>query len=158
MPAGSSSDTPVYELISDVQTIATADGNVLVGVLGNDAKAVEEYFSTLTNCTVELVENAQGIFTTDAEIIVKDSKGAIIETYIVSVTGDVNGDGNCDSVDASAICAVGGSLSDFDTQAKILAADLNCDDGIDATDASNATTVASGLADVDYVNRTIIII
>ena len=159
IPAGAASDTPVYELIADVQTVATADGNVLVGVLGNDAKTVEEYFSTLTNCTVELVENDLGMFTTGAEIVVKDSSGAVVETYIVSVTGDVNGDGNCaDGFDMTDMIAVAGSLSDFDIQAKLLASDMNGDDNLDGNDLSNASLVASSLAEIDFVNRTIVIL
>ena len=159
IPAGAVSETPVYELIADVQTIATADGNVLVGVLGNGAKTVEEYFSTLTNCTVELVENDKGMFTTGAEIVVKDSSGAVVETYIVSVTGDVNGDGNCaDGFDITDILGYASSLSDFDIEAKRLAGDLNDDGNCDPTDVSNAVVVAASLAEIDFVNRNIVII
>lgn len=153
---GSTPTTPSYELISDVSTIETADGKILVGVSANGTYDVNYYFSKLENCSVELVNNEQGMFTTGAQILVKDNTGSVIETYIVSVTGDVNGDGNCaDSFDANAIYLVAGAISSFSTEASSLAGDLNNDGLIDISDFTSANAVASALADIDYVNRTI---
>lgn len=147
---------PSFELISDVSLIETGDGKVLVGVSANGTYDVEHYFSKLENCSVELVNNEMGLFSTGAQILVKDSSGSVVETYIVSVTGDVNGDGNCaDSFDANAIYLVAGAISSFTTEASSLAGDLNNDDLIDISDFTSANAVASALADIDYVNRTI---
>ena len=91
-----------------------ADGNVLVGVLGDGSNDATYYFSTTENCTVEFVENNQGSYSTDAKIVVKNNAGDIIETYIVSVTGDLNGDGAVDPSDSSAIEIVASGMADID--------------------------------------------
>ena len=157
MPATGGDESSEYVLIGDVQTIETAEGTVLVGVTGGGVYDVQHYFSKLTNCTVELEENSFGVFSTDAKIYVKDNSGNIIDTYIVSVTGDVNGDGNCaDGTDANIILAVSGTLSNFDSEAKILAADLNNDDVVEGSDALRALAVYSTYAQIDFVNRTTI--
>lgn len=150
------SEDPVYELISDVQVEETADGNVLVGVSGYGENDVTYYFANLENCTVELEENDQGQFSTGAKIYVKDNSGSVVETYIVSVTGDVNCDGSCaDTNDAGVVLSVSSGLADFESSCIELAADMNNDGGVDTSDVSNLCTVAAGLADVDFVNRTI---
>ncbi len=147
---------PVYELISDVQVEETVDGNVLVGVSGYGENDVAYYFANLENCTVELEENALGEFSTEAKIYVKDNSGNVVETYIVSVTGDVNCDGSCaDTNDVSIVLAVSSGLADFESSSIELAADMNNDGGVDTSDVSNVCMVASGLADIDFVNRTI---
>lgn len=150
------SEDPVYELISDVSLIDTADGKILVGVSKNGTYDVEHYFSKTENCTVELEVNDQGVFSTGAKILVKNNAGDVVDTYIVSVSGDVNGDGNCgDSFDTNEIRAVAGSIASFDTEAVKLAGDLNNDNLIDVYDATNAASVSSAIAVIDYVNRTI---
>ena len=154
---GSTPVTPTYSLISDVETIEMADGNVLVGVLGDGSNDATYYFSTTENCTVEFVENNQGSYSTDAKIVVKNNAGDIIETYIVSVTGDVNGDGACgDPVDALEVEVVSNGLDDFATSARELSGDLNGDGAVDPSDSSAIEIVASGMADIDFVNRTVI--
>ncbi len=157
MPETGSSEGAEYAIISDVQTLETADGTVLVGVTGGEKYDVEYYFSTLKNCTVELERNEYDAFSTGAKIYVKDSSGNIIDTYIVSVTGDVNGDGNCaDGTDSNIMLAVGGTLTTLDSEAKVLAADLNGDDVVEGSDALRALAVYSSLAEIDFVNRTTI--
>lgn len=153
-------DTPIvepsFELISDVEVIEMDDGKVLVGVSGYGENDVTYYFSKTENCTVELEENDLGQFSTGAKIYVKNSSGDIIETYYVSVTGDVNGDGACaDTNDAGLILSVSSGLSDFESGCVELAGDLNNDGTVDTSDISNACSVAAGLADIDFVNRTI---
>ena len=157
MPATGGDDSSEYVLIDDVQTVEGADGTILVGVSGYNEHEVEYYFSTLKNCTVELEENEHGAFTTDAKIYVKDNSGNIIDTYIVSVTGDVNGDGNCgDPYDLGEISAVSNGMSDFATSAREFAGDLNNDGIVDPNDLSSAKAVAAGMADIDFVNRTVL--
>lgn len=148
-------DKAVYDLISDVNVVETTDGKVLTGVTGGGAYDVAHYFSNLKNCTVELVENENGFFTTDAKILVKDNSGKVIDTYIVSVTGDVNGDGSdSDNIDTGIILAVAGLASKFDTQAQQYAADFTNDNVIDSVDVGSALSVVSLTAKIDYVNRT----
>lgn len=151
--------TPEFALIDDVEVIETADGNVLAGVRGYDELAVEEYFSKLTNCTVELVTNEYDMFTTDAQILVKDANGNVIETYIVSVTGDVNSDGNCgdpSDVNSTKVVAIG--VADFDSEAKYIACDVNGDGNIDPSDTAAMKQVSLGAADIDFVNRVVVFV
>ncbi len=151
---------PVFELISDVELIDTDDGSqVLVGIAGYGENDVTYYFSKTENCTVELEENDQGVYSTGAKFIVKDNSGAIIAEYEISVTGDVNGDGNCgDPVDAGDIDTVSNGIADFASASRTLAGDVNGDGAVDPNDASGVEAVAVGTADIDFVNRTIIIL
>lgn len=148
---------PSFTLIPTVKVVETTDGKILTGVRGYDELSVEEYFSALTNCTVELVNNDSDAFSTGAVINVKDSTGAVVESYIVSVTGDVNGDGMCsDGIDVSAIAAAASSLSSFTEEDKSLASDMNGDGMTDGNDVANANMVASSLASIDFANRSVI--
>lgn len=152
---GSVGGDATYDLISDVNVVETTDGKILTGVTGGGVYGVDHYFSNLKNCTVELVENENGFFSTDAKILVKDTSGNVIDTYIVSVTGDVNGDGSdSDNIDTGIILAVAGLASKFDTQAQQYAADFTNDNVIDSVDVGSALSVVSLTAKIDYVNRT----
>ena len=78
------------------------------------------------------------MFTTGAEIVVKDSSGTVVETYIVSVTGDVNGDGEVDMADAVLIMQF---LANPDKYQLTDSAKFNADvdggcNGINSNDAS----------------------
>lgn len=154
-------DTPIeepsFELISDVEVIETVDGKVLVGVAGYGEKSVEEYFASLTNCTVELENNEQGAYSTGAKFIVKDNSGNVVDEYIISVTGDVNGDGNCgDPADLLEIDSVSNGIADFATTAFEFAGDVNGDEMIDPSDVASIEAVAAGMADIDFVSRSVI--
>lgn len=155
--SSSTPTTPTFTLISTVQVAETTDGKILTGVRGYDELSVEEYFSALTNCTVELVKNESDAFSTGAVINVKDSTGKVVDSYIVSVTGDANGDGNCaDGFDIGDISSYANALLVFE-KANELAADMNNDGTVDGFDVSNAGLVAAALATIDYANRTIIV-
>ena len=147
---------PVFELISDVELIDTDEGAVLVGVSGYEEFSVEEYFSTLENCTVELEENELGMFSTGAKFVIKNNNGDVIEEYVIAVTGDVNGDGNCgDPLDAGEADLVANGMADFAMIAMELAGDVNGDEFVDPTDSASLEVVASGMADIDFVGRTV---
>ena len=154
---GSTPATPTYELISDVELVDTYDGVVLVGVSGYEEFSVEEYFSTLENCTVELEENELGMFSTGAKFVIKNNNGDVVEEYVISVTGDVNGDGNCgDPLDFGEADLVANGMADFATAAMELAGDVNGDEFVDPTDSTSLEVVASGMADIDFVGRTVV--
>lgn len=152
---GATPTTPTYEVISDAQVVETTGGKVLAGVFGEEKYGADHYFTKLENCTLEVNNNGNGIFSTGAVINVKDSTGKVIETYTVAVTNDLNGDGVSDSNDTSAISIVGTGLGVFEEAYLSVAADMNGDNIIDSGDSKNSNMVAVGVAVVDYVNRTI---
>ena len=152
---GATPTTPTYEVISDAQVVETTGGKVLAGVFGEEKYGADHYFTKLENCTLEVNNNGNGIFSTGAVINVKDSTGKVIETYTVAVTNDLNGDGVSDSNDTSAISIVGTGLGVFEDAYLSVAADMNGDNIIDSGDSKNSNMVAVGVAVVDYVNRTI---
>lgn len=150
-----SSATAEYKLISTVQVVDTTDGKVLAGVLGGGTFDTSYYFSSLKNCTVELVANDAGTYSTGAQVIVKDSSGAALETYTIAVTDDFNGDGVCDTNDTSALSVVASGANVFASQALVVAADMNNDGAVDMNDLSASSLVGKGVSVVDFVNRTI---
>lgn len=158
MPAdsGSSTDTPEYKLIADVQVVDTTDGKVLAGVLGGGTFNTSYYFSSLKNCTVELVANDAGTYSTGAQVIVKDSSSSTLETYIISVYDDVNGDGLSDANDTVSIISCSAGTFSFESICYTMAGDINGDGVIDGNDVIGARAVGSGAASVDYVNRTVL--
>lgn len=157
MPAGgSSAETSEYAFISSVSVVNTTDGKVLKGILGGGEFDTSYYFSSLKNCTVELVANDAGTYSTGAKVIVKDSTGATLETYDISVFDDVNGDGLSDANDTVTIisCAVG--AYGFTRQCSVIAGDINGDGTIDGNDVIGTRAIGSGAASIDYANCKVI--
>lgn len=156
MPADSGSSADVeYKLISTVQVVDTTDGKILAGVLGGGEFDTSYYFSTLKNCTVELVANDSGKYSTGAKVIVKDSSGKAIETYTIAVTDDLNGDGVCDTNDTYVLYGAATGASKFASQYLNEAGDMNGDGAVDINDLSFSVLVGKGSATVDFVNRTV---
>ena len=112
------------------------------------------------NSFVKLYGNAHLVFTltlngfgtgTKVELI-ENSTGAVLETYFIVIFGDVNGDGNIDSIDA-------GSLVDFEngiiawypnaTSPYYLASDLNGDGNVDSMDAGIAVDFENKMVNIN---------
>lgn len=152
MPAGgSSAETSEYAFISSVSVVNTTDGKVLKGILGGGEFDTSYYFSSLKNCTVELVANDAGTYSTGAKVIVKDSTGATLETYVISVFDDVNGDGLSDANDTFTITCCATGVSTLDSQYLVFAGDMNADGYIDGNDTVGSSAISAGSAVVDYV-------
>lgn len=129
---------------------------ILVGLEGAGAiEDIADFFDT-TNCTVEIAKNEQGKYATGSVITVKDNTGAVIATYVASITGDINGDGmDGDLFDLNVAVAHAGTLSLVENE-YLLAGDVTGDDAIDLFDVNLLFECSGNMKVVDYVNRTIV--
>ncbi|MBO5943867.1 MAG: dockerin type I repeat-containing protein [Clostridia bacterium] len=97
---------------------------------------IETYF-TVKNGTLELVANSAGYKNgTGATINVKNSSGAVIDTYTVIIFGDVDGDGVLSGTDALYIKQyAGGNIARISEEVNLSAADADNDAVLSGTDA-----------------------
>lgn len=154
---GAGTDEPVIELVNPEgdtapEVVETLDGLVLVGIYGGEQYDMAEYFN-LDGCYIETEANDAGVMSTGATVTIKSSAdNSVIATYTLAVTGDINGDGNCDSNDSLNCNKVASGILDI-SELLVLATDLNNDSGIDGNDALSFAKVVSGSSDIDYANR-----
>lgn len=134
------------------EIVETVDGLVLGGVYGGEKFDAAAYFDC-TGCTVEATVNANGCVSTGAVVTVKNTAtGAVIATYTVCVTGDIDGDTNVDSNDFNVGTSV--AVGVFETSSvQKLAMDVNKDTNPDSDDVLNLSKVAAGIASIDFANR-----
>ncbi|NLX93699.1 MAG: hypothetical protein GXZ02_07530 [Clostridiales bacterium] len=121
-------------------TVLDTSNNLIYGLEAGLTK--EKFESTYVNVNgngrIEYSPDARTIGTGAKVTIIDNATNAVLQTFYIVIFGDVNGDGNIDSVDA-------GALVDFETfnlswnttsgDAYRKAADLNMDDNIDSIDA-----------------------
>lgn len=92
---------------------------------------------------------ASGILGTGTRVDIEDNNTKVIlETYTIVIFGDVNGDGNIDSIDAGNIVDHENYLMNWDPVADaayIKAGDLNGDGNVDSMDAGIAVDVENYL-------------
>lgn len=118
--------------------LCTGSGDYAGCVFGIDTingENIEDYVTTKAG-SIEVVANDNGEFSTGATILLKDTSGAVVATYVFIYFGDVNGDASVDSADAETIDFHNQfiELLDEDTAA-YYAAELNGDSSIDSADA-----------------------
>lgn len=153
---GEGGDEPTEEAfeIAEAFELEAEDGSfILTGVAPDfDPEALFD----LTNCTVEVIENDSGIYSTGAIIeIYGDVSGDLLATYEVAVFSDVNGDGGTDSMDVTALLNfIGGSV--VASNSASIAGDITLDETIDSMDVSGILSVIGGSVVVDYENNEII--
>jgi len=112
------------------------DGCVF-GIPTLDGEAIEDYVTTVIG-SIEVVENANGEFTTGAEILLKDAGGNVVATYVFIYFGDVNGDATVDISDAGDVEAHDQWVVTIDDDtAAYYAADVNADGTVDISDAGD---------------------
>ncbi len=108
-------------------------------VLGIDTingEAIEDYV-TATNGSIEVLPNEEsGAITTGATILLKNTAGDVVATYVFIYFGDVNGDGMVDSTDSVAVEMHDGWIETFEDDSPYLySADVNHDGMVDSTDS-----------------------
>lgn len=118
--------------------LCTTSGEFAGCVFGIDTingESIEDFVTTAVG-SIEVVANANGEITTGATILLKDTSGEVVATYVFIYFGDVNGDASVDSADAETIDFHNQfiELLDEDTAA-YYAAELNGDGSIDSADA-----------------------
>lgn len=118
--------------------LCTTSGEFAGCVFGIDTingESIEDFVTTAVG-SIEVVANDNGEITTGAKILLKDTSGAVVATYVFIYFGDVNGDASVDSADAETIDFHNQfiELLDDDTAA-YYAAELNGDGSIDSADA-----------------------
>lgn len=118
--------------------LCTTSGKFAGCVFGIDTingESIEDFVTTAVG-SIEVVANANGEITTGATILLKDTTGKVVATYVFIYFGDVNGDASVDSADAETIDFHNQfiELLDEDTAA-YYAAELNGDSSIDSADA-----------------------
>lgn len=118
--------------------LCTTSGEFAGCVFGVDTingENIEDFVTTAVG-SIEVVANNNGEITTGATILLKNTSGEVVDTYVFIYFGDVNGDASVDSADAETIDFHNQfiELLDDDTAA-YYAAELNGDGSIDSADA-----------------------
>lgn len=118
--------------------LCTTSGEFAGCVFGIDTingENIEDFVTTAVG-SIEVVANDNGEITTGATILLKNTSGEVVDTYVFIYFGDVNGDASVDSADAETIDFHNQfiELLDDDTAA-YYAAELNGDGSIDSADA-----------------------
>ena len=118
--------------------LCTGTGEFAGCVFGIDTingENIEDFVTTAVG-SIEVVANNKGNITTGAKILLKDTSGAVVATYVFIYFGDVNGDGMADGTDAVAIKSHDAWVKTFDDDTpEIYAADVNGDGMADGTDS-----------------------
>jgi len=135
---------------SNTKTVIDAKDGFIYG-LSAGINSVNDYV-TLTDSTCSLgytqTENGFGTQT----IVNLTRNGDIVDSYTVVLFGDVNGDGNIDSIDSGEIVDYQNYMITWDPltdAAKIKAADLNGDGNIDSIDAGIAVDAQNYMVTID---------
>jgi len=124
--------------------------NMLIYGLTTRVTSLDEYINIATGYELSYTHTENGFGTGTVVTVVRTAKktmsNSVVESYIVVIYGDVNGDANIDSIDAGLMVDYENYVVTWDPtadSAKLKAGDLNGDGSVDSIDA--------GLA-VDYEN------
>ncbi|MBE6828109.1 MAG: hypothetical protein E7514_05795 [Ruminococcaceae bacterium] len=101
-----------------------------------DGEDIADFVTTVVG-SVEIEENANGVYSTGALIKLKDAGGNVIETYVFVYFGDVTMDGAVDLDDGAAIAASEAYIEMLeDGTAPFLAGDVTMDMATDLDDTN----------------------
>ncbi len=118
--------------------LCTTSGEFAGCVFGIDTVNGENITDFVTTAvgSIEVVANDNGEISTGATILLKDTTGKVVATYVFIYFGDVNGDGMVDGTDAGKIEAHDAWILSIDEDtAEFYASDVNADTNVDGTDA-----------------------
>ena len=120
--------------------LCTTSGEFAGCVFGIDTingENIEDFVTTAVG-SIEVVANENDEITTGATILLKDTSGEVVDTYVFIYFGDENGDASVDVSDASDIEAHDARFVKIEEDtAAYYAADVNGDSSVDISDASD---------------------
>ena len=119
--------------------LCTGSGEFAGCVFGIDTlngENIEDFVTTVVG-SIEVVENSEGNMSTGATILLKDTTGEVVATYVFIYFGDVNGDGAVDITDAAMVEAHDQWVETIEEDtAAYYASDVNYDAVVDITDSA----------------------
>ena len=140
-----------YVPVDSVEITESDNGTAIITGIGYDLEEAE-YFAT-EGCYVEITENDKGFYSTGSVVYIKNAAtDEIIDSFTVSIFGDVTGDNNTDVSDLNVFSMVANaaySALDYES----VAIDINLDGAADVGDASQCQLIANAAATVDPVAR-----
>lgn len=120
--------------------LCTTSGEFAGCVFGVDTlngENIQDFVTTAVG-SIEVVANNKGNITTGAKILLKDTSGAVVATYVFIYFGDVNGDGAVNITDSSDVEAHDQWVSLFEEDtAAYYSCDVNADGAVNITDSSD---------------------
>ncbi len=128
---------------ADKPTVIDADNKYIYGITPGDN--VEDYIK-VNNGSFELVANSSGFTNgTGSTVIVKNASGTVVDTYMVIIFGDVNGDTQVTGADSQLIMnKVAGNASLNDLQ--MFASDVSGDNNSTGADSQLIMNKVAGNA------------
>lgn len=150
-PGGDDDVLPEWNFTEGVEAIDTEEGIVVTGVAPGEEYA--DYFVCNDACYAVASENEDGNLSTGAIVeIYAAEDDSLLATYIIAVYADIDGDGDVNTADQSAMLSVISGSKGFTAPEKI-AADLSIDDDIASDDQALLLSVVSGSKSPDYYTR-----
>ena len=141
-------DTTRQDMYCDMDGFGTGDATFtgyIYGVEPEYAETVDAIFEVAGDGELEIIANDAGSEAGTGTIVnVLDGNGDVVESYVLVIFGDVNGDGMVDAVDAGDVEFHDGWAYEassngmrFELAYQAFAADVNCDGMADAVDAGD---------------------
>lgn len=141
-------DTTRQDMYCDESEAGTGDATFtgyIYGVEPEYAEDVNSVFEVVGDGEIEIIANEAGSEAGTGTIVnVLDLDGNVVESYVLVIFGDVNGDGMIDAVDAGDIELHDGWAYEmssngmrFEYAYQAFAADVNCDFMADAVDSGD---------------------
>jgi len=143
---------PDIAAVAGSTTVIDRTNNFIYG-LSEGLTSLDAYITTVGGATLQLVKSSGLVCGTGT--LVKVMNGAVtVKTFTVVIFGDVNGDGNIDSIDAGVAVDVENYVVTWDKVANAAlykAGDLNNDGNIDSIDAGIMVDVENYIKTVNQV-------
>jgi uncharacterized repeat protein (TIGR02543 family) len=167
VPAGNTSLYAVWSqnanLIasSGATTVINSADNFIYGLKPGLTKADFESQYISINGNGRLVYTPDnGVLGTGTKVeLIDNSTGAVLQTYYIVIFGDVNGDGNIDSIDAGVMVDVQNYMTTWDPVANAYyykAGDLNGDGNIDSIDAGLMVDFQNYMVNIDQATGSVV--
>ena len=136
---------PELAVIESTTGVIDAENKYVYGVQVGDVAT--NYFEATNGGSIEMVANEAGMTNgTGAQLQLKSSDGAVIETYTLIIFGDVDGDGVISVIDSLLITQYVEGVTDvFQTAPTQFSADVDHDTAISVIDALLTTQVVEGV-------------